>query len=93
MRGLLSALIVAPVGIVAIVPITLGLADTQAAERPAARQSGQTLPAPKTAEKASVIAIHADPNVLFKTAGNCMPCHNSLIARSEERRVGKECRL
>lgn len=36
------------------------------------------------AGSASTIAMHADPDVLFKTAGNCMPCHNSLTAPSGE---------
>jgi hypothetical protein len=46
--------------------------------------TGQTAPTSKPADQASVIAMHADPNVLFKTAGNCMPCHNSLVAPSGE---------
>lgn len=54
---------------VAAAVLTLERADTQAA--------------PQTSG-ASVIALHADPDVLFKTAGNCMPCHNSLISPSGE---------
>ena len=53
--------------------VTLGLADTPraAAGRP-------------DATSRRVIAMHADPDVLFKTGGNCMPCHNSLITPSGE---------
>jgi hypothetical protein len=54
---------------VATAVLALDRADTQAA--------------PQTSE-ASIIALHADPDVLFKTAGNCMPCHNSLISPSGE---------
>ncbi len=36
------------------------------------------------AQEPSSIAMHADPHVLFKTGGNCMPCHNSLVSPSGE---------
>jgi len=39
---------------------------------------------PQTAGESSVIAMHADPEVLFKTGDNCMACHNSLRAPSGE---------
>jgi hypothetical protein len=45
---------------------------------------GQEAPAPKAAETPSTIAQHPDPNILFKTSGNCMPCHNSLLTPSGE---------
>lgn len=32
----------------------------------------------------STIAMHADPDVLFKTGGTCMSCHNSLISPGGE---------
>lgn len=38
----------------------------------------------QSASPQSVIAMHADPDVLFKTGGSCMPCHNSLTAPSGE---------
>ena len=77
MRGVLSALVLAPL---ATAVMTLGLVDSQAAP-----SSGQTSPASsKPAERPSVIALHADPDVLFKTSGNCMPCHNSLTTPSGE---------
>src|SRR6478672_6735429 len=77
-RFLLALVIVAS----ATAAITLGLVDTQAAQR-----ESSEVKAPrdsKSSESPSVIALHADPNVLFKTSGNCMPCHNSLIAPSGE---------
>jgi len=75
MRRLVSALALVPL---ATAVMTLGLADTPAAQQPAA-PSGSVAP-----ETPSRIAQHADPDVLFKTAGNCMPCHNSLITPSGE---------
>lgn len=79
MRRLLSALALVPV---ATAVITLELADPQAAQQsPAQTTTSQAL---KPAETPSLIALHADPNVLFKTSGNCMPCHNSLVAPSGE---------
>jgi hypothetical protein len=33
---------------------------------------------------ASVIAMHADPDTLFKTGGTCMPCHNRLTTPAGE---------
>ena len=36
------------------------------------------------AQEPSSIAMHADPEVLFKTGGNCMPCHNNLVSPSGE---------
>jgi cytochrome c551/c552 len=82
MRGLFCALVPS---VIASVAITLGLADTQAAQQ---QSPGQTLPATTPAvvppETPSRIALHADPDVLFKTSGNCMPCHNSLVAPSGE---------
>ena len=48
--------------------LTLERADTHAAPQ----------------DSASTIAMHADPDVLFKTAGNCMPCHNSLTSPAGE---------
>ena len=38
----------------------------------------------QSASPPSVIAMHADPDVLFKTGGNCTPCHNSLTTASGE---------
>ena len=67
MRRFLSALVLVPL---ATGVITLGLADTQAAQQ--------------SSETPSKIALHADPDVLFKTSGNCMPCHNSLTTPSGE---------
>jgi len=32
----------------------------------------------------SVIALHADPNVLFKTSDNCLACHNGLTSQAGE---------
>jgi len=55
--------------------ITLAFASPQAA--PQAQTAQQ-------AETPSVIALHADPKLLFKTSGDCMPCHNSLIAPTGE---------
>jgi hypothetical protein len=79
MRRFLFALVIVASATAAI---TLGLVDTQAAQRESSK-----VKAPrdsKSSESPSVIALHADPNVLFKTSGNCMPCHNSLIAPSGE---------
>lgn len=81
MRGVLSAWALASVATVVVI---LGLADTRAAQRPPAPQSGATSPASRPAEAPSVIALHADPNVLFKTSDTCMPCHNSLTTPSGE---------
>lgn len=81
MRGVLSALALASVATVVVI---LGLVDTRAAQRPPASQSEGASPASKPAEAPSVIALHADPNVLFKTSDNCMPCHNSLTTPSGE---------
>src|SRR5262245_45834093 len=78
MRAAPFAVALAPVAAAFIVA---GLVDTQARQA-AAPSLGQTVSKP--AELPSVIALHADPNVLFKTSGNCMPCHNSLIAPSGE---------
>ena len=36
------------------------------------------------AQEPSTIATHVDPNILFKTGGNCMPCHNNLYTASGE---------
>src|SRR5436190_22863641 len=67
MRRLVSALVLIPV---ATAVITLSLADT-----PAAQEAGaSSVSGPP--EKPSRIALHADPDVLFKTSGNCMACHN-----------------
>jgi hypothetical protein len=33
---------------------------------------------------ASTIAMHADPDTLFKSGGTCMPCHNGLTTPSGE---------
>jgi hypothetical protein len=56
----------------ALAALTLGLADTHAQQ-------------PKSVEDtASVIAMHLDPNIRFKTGDNCMACHNSLVAPSGE---------
>jgi hypothetical protein len=41
-------------------------------------------PRSQASPEASRIATRADPDVLFKTAGNCMPCHNSLMSPSGE---------
>jgi hypothetical protein len=38
----------------------------------------------RSSSSSSVIAMHADPNVLFKTGDNCMSCHNSLVSPSGE---------
>jgi hypothetical protein len=38
----------------------------------------------QSATPQSVIAMHADPDVLFKTGGNCSPCHNSLTTSAGE---------
>jgi len=51
--------------------VTLALRDARA-------QEGRTVDQP------SIIAMHADPKVLFKTGGNCMACHNSLLTPSGE---------
>ena len=51
--------------------VTLTLAETHAQQT-------------KPMETPSVIAMHADPNTLFKTGANCMACHNSLTAPSGE---------
>jgi hypothetical protein len=68
MRARLSVLVLVPL---ATALVTLALADTHAQQ-------------PKPADQPSVIAMHADPATLFKTGGNCMPCHNSLITPSGE---------
>ena len=68
MRARLSALVLVPL---ATALVTLGLADTHAQQ-------------PKPTDQPSVIAMHADPATLFKTGGQCMPCHNSLITPSGE---------
>ena len=58
---------------VATVVLVLERADTRA----------QT-PASSAASAASTIAMHADPDTLFKTGGSCMPCHNGLTTPSGE---------
>jgi hypothetical protein len=68
MRARLSALVLVPL---ATVLVTLGPAETLG------QQS-------KPADPPSVIAMHSDPATLFKTGGECMPCHNSLITPSGE---------
>jgi hypothetical protein len=55
---------------VATVVLVLERADTRAQSA-----SGQA---------ASVIAMHADPDTLFKTGGNCMACHNRLTTPGGE---------
>ncbi len=74
---------------IATAVITLGLVDTQAAQvpappRPAAPPSRQSVGPAGSADQTSVIAMHADPKVLFKTGANCMSCHNSLVTPSGE---------
>ena len=45
------------------------------------------------AQEPSSIAMRADPHVLFKTGGNCMPCHNNLVSPSgEDVSIGVEWR-
>jgi hypothetical protein len=56
-----------------VVTVVLERADTQAAPQ-----------ADASTDTASTIAMHADPGTLFKTSGNCMPCHNSLISPAGE---------
>jgi hypothetical protein len=47
-------------------------------------EPARTQTAQQSVETPSRIALRADPDVLFKTSGNCMPCHNSLVAPSGE---------
>jgi hypothetical protein len=47
------------------------------------RADPQTRPA-SPADVPSTIAMHADPNLLFKTGDQCSPCHNSLVTPSGE---------
>jgi hypothetical protein len=54
---------------IATAVVTLGLAEIHAQQ---------------PADRPSVIAMHADPKVLFTTGANCMACHNSLTAPSGE---------
>ena len=65
---------------VATVLTALGFVRTQAAQRSAA-QPDTVSKAPDTPSR---LALRADPDVLFKTSGNCMPCHNSLVTPSGE---------
>jgi len=65
---------------VATVLTGLGFDRTQAAQRSAAQPDTVS----KAPETPSRIALRADPEVLFKTSGNCMPCHNSLVTPSGE---------
>lgn len=85
MRGVLPAMVLTSV---AAAILTLDLVDTHAAQQASASQtssaSPQTAPASTLPETPSLIAQHADPNVLFKTSGNCMPCHNGLVTPSGE---------
>jgi hypothetical protein len=66
----------------AILVLTIERADTNAQQPPTRRTTQRATGA--SAEEASVIAMHADPDVLFKTGGNCMPCHNSLTSPAGE---------
>jgi hypothetical protein len=81
MRRIFAALIVASIGTAVV---TLGLADTHAAQQPPPREPVPVPADPKPVETPSLIALHPDPDVLFKPSGECMPCHNSLIAPSGE---------
>src|SRR3954465_7522698 len=71
MRRLVSALALIPL---ATAVIMLSLADTPTAQQAATAPVKTPVSGP--AETPSKIALHADPDVLFKTSGNCMPCHN-----------------
>src|SRR5207253_1713736 len=64
--------------------VVLGLVNAHAAQRTRPQRSNATPAAERAIEQPSTIAMHADPNVLFKTGDNCMACHNSLTAPSGE---------
>ncbi len=47
-------------------------------------ERAQTQAQAPASSAASVIAVHADPDTLFKTGGTCMPCHNRLTTPAGE---------
>jgi hypothetical protein len=60
------------------------VATTSIAVAFASPQASQPSQSVQETETPSVIALHADPKLLFKTSGDCMPCHNSLISPTGE---------
>ncbi len=87
-RSLSGALMRPPITLLALAVVsttvlTLERAETHAAPQGASASAAQGTRASKP-DEASIIAMHADPDVLFKTAGNCMPCHNSLTSPAGE---------
>jgi hypothetical protein len=79
-RGPLALILLAASTVVVLV---LARVDIEA-QRGGAGRTAQQAPPTGTTEKASIIAMHSDPDVLFKTGGNCMPCHNSLMTPTGE---------